>query len=167
MPCASSSAAFTSGFPGVVALSSTSGAFPLLTRRFFSTLTNVVRFGDGHVRDGGSITLLSDLPGGTFPNGLSALSSVGGAVEALGRTVAKEVAPRIQVNVVSPGLIDTPMHGQTAQAKRAEDFSDMSKGNLIPRAGTADDVAEGVMFVIKHDFVTAKIVDIDGGSVLS
>jgi hypothetical protein len=33
-------------------------------------------------------------------------------------------------NVVSPELIDTPMYDQTDQAKRAEDFRDMSKGNL-------------------------------------
>jgi NAD(P)-dependent dehydrogenase (short-subunit alcohol dehydrogenase family) len=128
---------------------------------------NVVRFGARHMSDEGSITLLSGSPARTFPKGLSALSSVGGAVEALVRTVAKEVAPRIRVNVVSPGLIDTPMYGQTDQAKRAEDFRDMSKGNLIPRAGTADEVAEGVMFVIKNDFVTGTIVDVDGGSVLS
>ena len=128
---------------------------------------NVVRFGAKNVIDGGSITLLSGSPARTFPKGLSALSSVGGAVEALVRTVAKEVAPRIRVNVVSPGLIDTPMYGQTDQAKRAKDFKDMSKGNLIPRAGTANEVAEGVMFVIKNDFVTGTIVDVDGGSVLS
>ena len=59
------------------------------------------------------------------------------------------------------------MYGQTDQAKRAEDFREMSRGNLIPRAGTADEVAEGVMFVIKNDFVTGTIVDVDGGSLLS
>ncbi len=128
---------------------------------------NVVRFGTKHVSDGGSITLLSGSPARTFPKGLSALSSVGGAVEALVRTVAKEVAPRIRVNVVSPGIIDTPMYDQTDQVKRAQDFRDMSKGNLIPRVGTADEVAEGVMFVIKNDFVTGTIVNVDGGSVLS
>ena len=37
----------------------------------------------------------------------------------------------------------------------------------ISRVGTADEVAEGVMFVIKNDFVTGTIVDVDGGSVLS
>jgi NAD(P)-dependent dehydrogenase (short-subunit alcohol dehydrogenase family) len=59
------------------------------------------------------------------------------------------------------------MYGQTDQAKRAEDFRDMSKGNLIPRAGIANEVAEAVMFVIKNEFVTGTIVDVDGGSLLS
>jgi NAD(P)-dependent dehydrogenase (short-subunit alcohol dehydrogenase family) len=128
---------------------------------------NVVRFGANHVNDGGSITLLSGSPARKFPEDLSALSSVGGAVEAFMRTVAKEIAPRIRINVVSPGLIDTPMHVQTDEAKRAENFSNMTKGNLIPRAGTADEVAQGVMFVIKNDFVTGTIIDVDGGSLLS
>ena len=128
---------------------------------------NVVRFGAKHVIDGGSITLLSGSPAREFPKELSALSSVGGAVEAFVRTVAKEVAPRIRINVVSPGLIDTPMYGQTNKTKRAEDFREMAQGKLIPRAGTADEAAEGVMFVIKNDFVTGTIVDVDGGSLLS
>ena len=37
-----------------------------------------------------------------------ALASVGGAVEAMVKTVAPEIAPR-RINVVSPGIIDTPM----------------------------------------------------------
>lgn len=128
---------------------------------------NVVRFGARHVIDGGSITLLSGSPAREFPKELSALSSVGGAVEALVRTVAKEVAPRIRINVVSPGLIDTPMYGETNEAKRAEGFREMARGKLIPRAGTADEAAQGVMFVITNDFVTGTIVDVDGGSLLS
>jgi hypothetical protein len=55
------------------------------------------------------------------------------------------------------------MYGQIDPAKRAEDFKDMSKGNLIPRAGTTVEVAEDVMFVIKNDYVTGTIVDVDGG----
>ena len=128
---------------------------------------NVVRFGARHVTDGGSITLLSGSPAREFPKELSALSAVGGAVEAFMRTVAKEIAPRIRINVVSPGLIDTPMFVEADAAKRAEDFKSMSRDNLIPRAGTADEVAEAVMFVIRNDFVTGTIVDVDGGSLLS
>jgi NAD(P)-dependent dehydrogenase (short-subunit alcohol dehydrogenase family) len=52
---------------------------------------NVVRFGARHVSDGGSITLLSGSPARTFPKGLSALSSVGGAVEAFVRTVRRKL----------------------------------------------------------------------------
>ena len=126
----------------------------------------VVRHGARHVKDGGSITLLTGSPAREFPKDLAALSAVGAAVEAFVKVVAKEVAPRIRINVVSPGLIDTPMHGQQDQAKRAEGFRDMTKGNLIPRAGSADEVADAVMFAIRNDFVTGTIIDVDGGSLL-
>ena len=39
--------------------------------------------------------------------------------------------------------------------------------NLIPRAGTADEVAQGVLFVIENDFVTGTTIDVDGGWLLS
>lgn len=83
------------------------------------------------------------------------------------RTIAREIAPRIRINVVSPGIVDTPMHVQNDEARRAANLSNMTKGNLIPRAGTADEVAQGVMFAIQNEFVTGTIIDVDGGSLLS
>lgn len=128
---------------------------------------NVVRFGIKHMNSGGSITLISGSPARKFEEGRSALSSVGGAIEAFVRTIAREIAPRIRINVVSPGIVDTPMHVQNDEARRAANLSNMTKGNLIPRAGTADEVAQGVMFAIQNEFVTGTIIDVDGGSLLS
>jgi NAD(P)-dependent dehydrogenase (short-subunit alcohol dehydrogenase family) len=42
----------------------------------------------------------------------------------------------------------------------------MTKNNLIPRAGSADEVAQGILFVIKNNFVTGTTVDVDGGWLL-
>ncbi len=38
---------------------------------------------------------------------------------------------------------------------------------LIPRAGTADEDAKGIMFVIENDFVTGTTIDVDGGRLLA
>ncbi len=127
---------------------------------------HVVRFGAKHVTDGGSITLVSGAPARNCRPGQIAISSVGGAVEAMARAVAKEVAPRIRVNVVSPGTIDTPMVALQG-AERESAYTNMTKNNLVPRAGTAEEVAEGLMFVIKNDFVTGTTVDVDGGWLLT
>jgi len=127
---------------------------------------NVVRYGISNLRDGGSITLVSGSPARTFSPDLSALSAVGGAVEALARTVAREIAPNKRINVVAPGIIDTPMVRVEGDERKAV-YEDMTKDNLIPRAGTAEEVAEGILFVIRNDFVTGTIVDVDGGSLLS
>lgn len=127
---------------------------------------NAVRFGAKHVSDGGSITLVSGAPARNCRPGQIALSSVGGAVEAMVRAVAREVAPRIRVNVVSPGTIDTPMV-PVQGAEREALYTKMTQNNLIPRAGTAEEVAKGIMFVIENDFVSGTTVDIDGGWLLS
>jgi len=127
---------------------------------------NVVRFGAQHVTEGGSITLVSGSPARAHPRDLSALSAVGGAVEALVKTVAREIAPTRRINVVSPGVIDTPMVTIEDPAERRAAYTAMTSDYLIPRAGTADEVAEGLLFVIRNDFVTGTIVDVDGGWLL-
>ena len=127
---------------------------------------NVVRYGAEHLVDGGSITLVSGSPARNCKPGQIALSSVGSAVEAMVRAVAREVAPRIRINVVSPGTIDTPMVALQGTEREAL-YSKMTQDNLIPRAGTAAEVAEGIMFVIGNGFVTGTTVDVDGGWLLS
>ena len=127
---------------------------------------NVLRYGAAHVTDGGSITLVSGAPARNCKPGQVALSSVGSAVEALVRAVAKETAPRIRVKVVSPGTIDTPMVALKGEERNAL-YSQMTQANLVPRAGTANEVAAGLMFVISNGFVTGTTVDVDGGWLLS
>ena len=38
--------------------------------------------------------------------------------------------------------------------------------NLIPRAGTADEVAEAVLFLLRNEFTTGTTIDVDGGALL-
>ncbi|MGI9479462.1 MAG: SDR family NAD(P)-dependent oxidoreductase [Hyphomicrobiaceae bacterium] len=126
---------------------------------------NVVRYGAHHMTPDGSIVLVSGAPARKCKPGQVALSSVGGAVEALTRAIAPEIAPR-RINVVSPGSIDTPMVSLEGEA-RTEMYAKATAANLIPRAGTADEVAKGIVFVIENDFVTGTTVDVDGGWLLS
>ena len=51
-------------------------------------------------------------------------------------------------------------------AEREELYRKTTKNNLIPRAGTSDEVAQGILFVIKNNFVTGTTVDVDGGWLL-
>ena len=97
--------------------------------------------------------------------GQVAIGSVGGAVEALVRGIAREVAPK-RINIVSPGTIDTPMVAAQGE-ERATFYAKATASNIIPRAGTADEVAQGIIFLIQNDFVTGTTVDVDGGWLLS
>ncbi len=126
---------------------------------------NVVRHGAKHVPDNGAIVLVSGSPARKCKPGQVAISSVGGAVEALVRAIARELSPR-RINVVSPGTIDTPMVALEGDARR-EMYENVTKNNLIPRPGKPEEVAQGIIFVIENDFVTGTTVDVDGGWLLS
>lgn len=126
---------------------------------------NVVRYGAGHLADDGAIVLVSGAPARNCKPGQIALSSVGGAVEAMVRALAKELAPK-RINTLSPGTIDTPMVSMTGPEREAF-YKKATADNLIPRAGSAEDCAMGIMFLIENDFVTGTTVDVDGGWVLS
>ena len=78
--------------------------------------TNIVRLGAEHLTEKGGIVLVSGAPARRAKPGQAALASVGGAVEQFARAVAPELAPR-RINVVSPGVIDTPMFGPDADAR--------------------------------------------------
>ena len=90
---------------------------------------------------------------------------MGGAVEALSRAVAKEIAPK-RINVMSPGLIDTPMVPLEGE-ERAAHYERLTSNNLISRAGTPEECAQGIIFLIQNDFVTGTTLDVDGGILLS
>lgn len=127
--------------------------------------TNVVRFGLDYLSDHGCIVLVSGSPARRCGPGQVALSSVGGAVEAFARAVAKEIAPK-RINVMSPGLIDTPMVALQGNEREAY-YKRLTANNLIARAGTPDECAQGIVFLIQNDFVTGTTLDVDGGILLS
>jgi NAD(P)-dependent dehydrogenase (short-subunit alcohol dehydrogenase family) len=125
---------------------------------------NSVRLVGEHLAEDACITLVSGSPARKCNPGMSAISTVGNAVEGFTRAVAGEIAPR-RINVVSPGLIDTPMFPGEGDA-RAAFLSQATAGNLIKRAGTAEEVAAGILFTIENDFVTGTTIDVDGGALL-
>ncbi len=127
---------------------------------------NVVRFGAAHLNEGGSVVLVSGIPARNTRPGQVALGSVGGAVEALVRSLAKEMAPKRRINVVAPGTIDTPIFSGEGE-ERVEFYKKATANNLIPRAGTPDEVAQGIVFMVENDFVTGTTIDVDGGWVLT
>ena len=122
---------------------------------------NIVRYGTEHLPKDGCIVLVSGAPARRARPGQIAIGSVGAAVEQFARTVAREIAPR-RINVVSPGQIDTPMVALQGDARR-EMYEKATANNLIPRAGTADEVAQAIVFAVENEFITGTTIDVDGG----
>jgi NAD(P)-dependent dehydrogenase (short-subunit alcohol dehydrogenase family) len=46
-------------------------------------------------------------------------------------------------------------------------FAGNTAVHVIPRAGTADEVAQGILFMVENDFVTGTTIDEDDGWLLS
>jgi NAD(P)-dependent dehydrogenase (short-subunit alcohol dehydrogenase family) len=126
---------------------------------------NSVRLAAEHMDPHGAIVLVSGAPARRAKPGQVSLASVGGAVEAFCRAVAAELAPR-RINVVSPGTISTPMFGDD-ESQRQQTLTGATAKNLIPRPGTADEVASAILFLLQNEFVTGTTVDVDGGWLLS
>ncbi len=126
---------------------------------------NCVRLGAEHLSEHGNIVLVSGSPARRAKPGQSALASVGGAVEQFARAIAVEIAPK-RINVVSPGVIATPMFGPDSE-QRDRMLSSATANHVIPRAGNAEEVADGIVFVALNGYVTGTTVDVDGGWLLS
>jgi 3-oxoacyl-[acyl-carrier protein] reductase len=81
------------------------------------------------------------------------------------KSAAKEMAPRgINVNAVAPGFIATDMTEKLSDEVKAEFLKSIPLG----RAGTAEDVAQVVLFLASPaaEYITGQVIHIDGGMVM-
>ncbi len=109
-----------------------------------------------------SIVLVSGVASVTPMRGGSATGAVNGAVEALVRTLAVELAP-VRVNAVSPGIIATPTWDAMPAEDRQAMFDRLAGSLPVGRIGTADDVAAGIWMLLTNEFVTGVVLPVDGG----
>lgn len=98
----------------------------------------------------------------------SIYSATKAAVRSMGRTLAKELAPKgIRVNVLSPGTTDTPLLGKLGIPAEHMDAAKAQFAGLSPlaRLGRPEEVAKAALFLASPDagFVTAANLVIDGG----
>ena len=118
------------------------------------------------IRPKGSITLFSGILSRRPSAGLAGLAAINAAVEALGRALAVELAP-IRVNVVSPGLTDTPAYAGMPDDARRGMFAAAAKRLLVGRIGRPEDIASLVLELMCNSFMTGVVVDVDGGGLLA
>ena len=110
----------------------------------------------------GSIVLLSGVAASVPMSGGSSTAAVNGAVEALVRTLAVELAP-VRVNAVSPGVIDTPTWDAMPADQRDALFSRLAGVLPTGRIGSPEDVADGIWHLLTNEFVTGTVLHVDGG----
>jgi NAD(P)-dependent dehydrogenase (short-subunit alcohol dehydrogenase family) len=79
------------------------------------------------------------------------------------RAIAQELGPKIRVNVLCPGLIDTQMVRKTRPTDA--DVQKNADHYAMKRPGRADEMAQTILFLTsaRSSFVTGSVVMADGG----
>ena len=110
----------------------------------------------------GAIVNIASVVGEMGNAGQAAYSASKGALIALTKTVAKELAARsVRVNAVAPGFIDTPMTQALPEAAKAKMFEAIP----LARLGTPQDIADCVAWLAseKSSYVTGAVIRVNGG----
>lgn len=123
---------------------------------------NVTRAAAPRMRERGSITLLSGAGALRPPPGTALAATMNSAIVGLGKALAVELGPT-RVNVVMPGVVDTPLHGD-----RREGLRTWAESAALParRFGQPADIAEAILFLLQNPYVTGHTLVIDGGFLL-
>ncbi len=116
-----------------------------------------------HLATGGTIVLVSSTAGQRGEAFHADYAATKGAVIALTKALAVELAPEIRVNCVAPGWVDTEMAAGALQRDRT-----IPKTIPLGRVASAEDVAGPIVFLCsplaRH--ITGEILNVNGGSVL-
>lgn len=115
-----------------------------------------------YINTGGSIILFSGSAGQRPENGSELMTAINSAVEGLGRALAISLAP-IRVNVIAPGLVDTPAYADFDDASRQAMFAGFSKKLLVQRPAKAEEIAQSVLYLLQSTYTTGTVLLVDGG----
>jgi 3-oxoacyl-[acyl-carrier protein] reductase len=110
----------------------------------------------------GKIVNISSVSGEKGGRGQTNYAASKGAVNALTKSLAVELAPRgITVNAVAPGVIETEM----SKTVRELAGDQIQSRILLKRIGKPEDIANAVWFLSSKfaDYITGEILHVDGG----
>ena len=126
-----------------------------------TTQEAVKHFGPG----GGSVINISSSASTLTPPNTSVYSATKGAVDAITRTLAKELGPRqIRVNAINPGMVET--EGVRAAGLHESDFRKQIESQTpLGRIGQVQDIAPTAVFLASADsaWLTGETFLITGG----
>lgn len=113
---------------------------------------------------GGSVVNISSVAAKNAVRGNLAHGLTKAALNALTRLMAAELAPKIRVNAVLPGAIETDSLRTWLGAMDPSLRETMIRNTPMRRNGEADDIADAVLYLCSpaSSFVTGELLKVDG-----
>ena len=123
-----------------------------------------------HLGKGGAIINISSILANRGGRSCAAYTATKGAIEALTRCLALDLAPDIRVNCVAPGPVETPMFQEYLDRTPDPKLTREKIESHIPlgRIGTPLVVADSVCFLASSEskWITGATLTVDGGDSL-
>lgn len=112
----------------------------------------------------GAVVNVSSVAGLTGRGSSIAYAASKGALNTMTKSFARSLAPKVRVNAVLPGPIDSRW---IREAGNDWDLDEMTAALPIPRPSTPDEIADGVIFLATGtSMATGQLLVIDGGQTL-
>jgi len=117
---------------------------------------------------GGRIVLVASTAGQRGEAFHADYAATKGAVISFTKSLAVELAPRITVNCVAPGWVDTEMSAVPYGADGGEGRRAIERTIPLGRVATPEEIAGPIVFLCSDlaRFLTGEILNVNGGSVL-
>ena len=135
-----------------------------ITGSFLCAGEAVKRLSTKHGGQGGAIVNLTSAAAKLgAPGTMVDYAASKGAIDSFTVGLALEVAGEgIRVNAVRPGIIDTDIHASGGDAGRVQRIAETLP---MSRAGTADEVAEAIIWLLsdKSSYTTGSVITVSGG----
>jgi NAD(P)-dependent dehydrogenase (short-subunit alcohol dehydrogenase family) len=115
-------------------------------------------------RGSGAIVLLSSVAASAGLPNHEAISAAKAGIEGLARAAAATYAARgVRVNVVAPGLTDTPLSASLLAGAQARSISE--RLHPLGRVGLPADIAAALEYLVSPDssWITGQVWHVDGG----
>lgn len=110
----------------------------------------------------GKILNTSSIRGAEYGGRAPVYAATKAAINSFTKTLAKQVAPHIQVNAVAPGFTKTRSYDNVPQDK-IDEYIDQT---YLKRWVTPEEIADAFVFLAKNDAMTGQVIYVDGGFTL-
>jgi len=113
-------------------------------------------------RDGGTIVNISSAAGRLPMSGFVAYGTAKAALSFMTKELAIELAPRVRVNAIAVGSVETSALAPFLDADLRAKMEGMTP---MRRLGSVDDIAIAALYLASpaSSYVTGKVIEVDGG----